>query len=622
MPDELNEQDVERILDALDDAQHPRPWPGAMQLPAVLDELRLWLDDDRQWLSASPKNWQSLLQELERAVASQPEPLLRLVGDPAHLRAEVAAFSTAQKDPKHRSELTQRKRLERFLADVRERLQSSRAVEVAWDCLLETKADARDAAERFLAFARWAGHDAKRLREAIDRDLAWWGRTSPAPPIAERFERVHGRLRAAAASGDVVVWLLLKYGRVGEPSALPVGPNVMLYDADWLADAIKDRVASLPDELKSDLGADRVETLALDAERTELGVPDAVIRVFVADVLRADAVTVARHTAATIGAFGTLYGGAKPSLWQVDPSFVTFHDRQAGPTSYRASDVGSPSITETVGISHDQTANALDREGDRLGRHLPVRGGQMARVAQILRWLRDARVSPPPARLALCARAIEVVSAWAGFATPDRFVAQHLARSWAWSRVRSALDDVAVQIIFGEELAHAPIDAPEKKLWHQLMADPQLGLSQTDHGGYRYDHAEMVRRLDWLGEMLPAGSAASKHLQRVAHRFASPSATLAWYDALYRQAMDNESRRTRTRNAIMHGGPLADETIETVVPFAVYMASEAVDVALEAHLRDADVADFVVERGARFDAYRQRLKSKELPADVLFVEIA
>lgn len=620
MPGELTDQDVERICRALDDAQHARPWPSAMQLSTVLDELRLWLDDDRQWESASPRNWQSLLQELERAVEEpqQPDRLLQLVGEPAQVRAELSALSSAQKDAKHRSELTQRKKLERFIAVVREGLQSARAVEVAWDCLIEETRDPRFAAERFLAYARWAGHDAERLRKAIDRDLVWWDHEGPAPSNGERLERVRDRLRAASARGDVVVWLLIRYARVGDPPVLPVGPNVTLYDGDWLAAAIGDGDDGLPIELRSNAaGASYVERLTRDHGDEGDAVSNACVRVVIDDVIRADAVTIARNTASTIGAFGVLYGGAVPSLWRVDPSFVTFYGDRLGPTTFRQSEVGTPTYIELFGSDRDQTAFVLGESEERFGDHLPIRDGQMMRVAQTLRWLRDARVSQPPARLVLCARAIEVVSAWAGFAAPDRFVAHHLARSWAWTQVLRALDPLAISLIFGDKLIQAD-DALAHDLVHQLLADPEFKFERTDHEGYRYDPGALARKLDWLRDNLPAGSGAAKELRRVAHHFASPKATLAWYDALYRQAMDNESRRVRTRNAIMHGGPLSDETIEMVVPFAEYMASEAVDVALEAHLASTDVADFVIERGARFDTFRQQLKSGVPPADVLF----
>jgi hypothetical protein len=620
MADDLNDQDIARILASLEEAQRPRPWPSAMQLSGVMDELRLWLDDDRQWTSASARNWQSLLQELERAIAQQPDRILQLAGDPLQLRAEVAAFSTAQKDTKNRAELAQRKKLERFLNAIRRHLQSVSAVETAWDCLLEATTDERDAAERFLAYARWAGHDAEELRKAVDRDLSAHTSTGPERSLIERLDKVRDRLRNTAASGDVVVWLLVKYARVAEPPVLAVGPNVTLYDADWLAAGIRDHGDGLPAELAQDAGALRVSSLARVREREGHDVPDALIRVVVDGVIRVDAVTVARNTAATIGAFGALYGGAEPSLWQVGPSFVTFYEGRVGPATFKAAEVGSPTIVETLGVNRDQTARVLGDGAERFGGHLPVRGGQMARVAQILRWLRDARTSLPPARLVLCSRAIEAVSAWAGFATPDRFVALYLAESWAWSRVRMALDGLAIELIFGEDLLRNPDGALDNNLRNELMSDPELRLERTSHDGYRYDHAALVRRLSGLRDLLPVDSDAAAELERVAHRFASPSATLAWYERLYRQGMANESRRTRTRNAVMHGGPLSDETIETAVPFAEYMASEAVDAALEAHLRGMDVADFVVERGARFSTYRQRLKSNVSPADVLFPE--
>ena len=56
-----------------------------------------------------------------------------------------------------------------------------------------------------------------------------------------------------------------------------------------------------------------------------------------------------------------------------------------------------------------------------------------------------------------------------------------------------------------------------------------------------------------------------------------------------REALRMEARRLRTRNALVHGGPLAPATVEAVAAFAEHLAGEALAACIEGRLLGNDL---------------------------------
>lgn len=122
-------------------------------------------------------------------------------------------------------------------------------------------------------------------------------------------------------------------------------------------------------------------------------------------------------------------------------------------------------FTERTGVSRHPTARLLRHHGDRLGRHLPTTTGRMADMAQLMCWLRDARSSPPAARLVLCDRAIETVSGWAGAATPRSFVERHLISSWSRRQMIGELQAIAIELYYNDQRHYLPDTHPDYQAW-------------------------------------------------------------------------------------------------------------------------------------------------------------
>ena len=86
LPDD--EEHVANLIAAIDRAGAKRRRLNTPTLPALIDELTLWTSDDDQWREARAKHWQSLLQDIVRAVAAHPPSVLRHVQEPDSHRVD------------------------------------------------------------------------------------------------------------------------------------------------------------------------------------------------------------------------------------------------------------------------------------------------------------------------------------------------------------------------------------------------------------------------------------------------------------------------------------------------------------------------------------------------------
>ena len=241
----------------------------------------------------------------------------------------------------------------------------------------------------------------------------------------------------------------------------------------------------------------------------------------------------------------------------------------------------------------------------------------MLEISELMVWLRDARSSPSPARLVLCDRAIETVSGWAGVSTPRRFVDAYLIPSWAHVRMLNAIAAIAIDVVYNDERRDYFEDRPEHQAWAEVVNDPELRLRDAAESRRPAALARTLARLSWLSERIPEGHPARRQIDVLQREVRTPRSTLAWFDRLVAQGRLNESRRSRTRNALMHGGPLASAIVEVVLPFALYMADESLGRALEAHLEGEAADAAFLRRSRELERMRRRLADGVPAAEAL-----
>ena len=93
-----------------------------------------------------------------------------------------------------------------------------------------------------------------------------------------------------------------------------------------------------------------------------------------------------------------------------------------------------------------------------------------------------------------------------------------------------------------------------------------------------------------------------------------------WWNQLCLEAERMEARRLRTRNALVHGGPLAPATVEVVALFAEHLAGEALAACVEGRLLGEDLIDYFLDRDRRLADIRARLRAEAKPSEVLFLQ--
>ena len=610
-----DDQHIDRLREALYASRRPERLPVAMPLPDAAAELELWLADEAQWHHGSPSNWKSLVNDVAQAVGAYPLDVRVHGGDDADILHELKRLANASgQEHVLRSETVLRLRLRIVLDALAAGLRTSAALKASWIDLrrrCSSGQQGEEAARRLVALARWAGHDPETVRRMLLSRLDGPRIGPPALP-RHRLLRAAQLLDEPPRRADIVVWLRLIYAPIqGEPM-IELGSSVRLYQDEWLREIL--RTEDHPDS-PAELACDPEGRLqrfasAQAAERDEL--PDAFLRVELHDVLLSDAIAEAKRTAATLGALGTISGG-DPSLWVVDTSFLSFREGGYGPTSWIAPPVGSPTITERTAVIRDPTAAVLRANRADLARFLPVRG-PMARSAQLLSWLRDASALPAPVKLVLCDRAIEAVSAWAGFASPHRFVEQDLAASWALRQIRNRVQQVALDIVYNDNRRLFPAGTAERDAWDELVRPLDLGSEEN----FTPDLARLTSQLDWIRERFIVVEPNRMPIHALADHLRSGRSAAAWFDELLQHAERHERRRHRTRNALMHGGPLAEGTVQLVLPFAEFLANEAVGRTVDAHLERVDVPLYFVQRTAKLREIRRLLKAGERPDSVLF----
>jgi len=149
-----------------------------------------------------------------------------------------------------------------------------------------------------------------------------------------------------------------------------------------------------------------------------------------------------------------------------------------------------------------------------------------------------------------------------------------------------------------------------------IAADQTLRLRGVADGD-RHALPSLITHIGTLPPQLPARHPQLKRVQQLAQHLRTPAGALRWFETLVEHGLANEARRSRTRNALVHGGPLSEPTVEIVLPFAQYMADEALGRTLDAFLDDEDPCSAFMRLAQRASELRRRLKAKHPVANVL-----
>jgi hypothetical protein len=217
--------------------------------------------------------------------------------------------------------------------------------------------------------------------------------------------------------------------------------------------------------------------------------------------------------------------------------------------------------------------------------------------------------------LVLASRTLETAASWAGIPkrdlVPDYLVGARCFEILADDLARAGT--AAVRTLPG---AHGrTASAAEREEFIQVS-----GEIVVHHRGGRSTSRPLaaLHRLDWLATHHPADTEIGAFLAELQSRLSGGAALMAWLDAQRDGLLAVNSRAIRTRNAIVHGGPLIAEVAASAVDETDRLAQLALDWATDALANEQSVSGLFQERKTRFDAASARLRAESTrPVDEL-----
>ena len=263
---------------------------------------------------------------------------------------------------------------------------------------------------------------------------------------------------------------------------------------------------------------------------------------------------------------GTTWKISDPVLHFVDDDLIF---ESVGP-------VGDPDIysrLDRISIIRDPTAKTIADEAQRLCGHIPVRDGRLHDALQLAKWLAAARDSSPPARLVLSGRIIEQTANWAGL-KPQSLIEDYLSWGWARNKIAGDLAKAGYHGIMRLPGGNGRTSSASER--DKFLRIRQEVISETS-GQMRLRTFAVLSHLDWLVEQHAASTETGDYLRELQRRVANGPAVVSWIGKLRDELEVLDARAVRTRNALVHGGPLITAIAESVVEMLDGLGSQALE---------------------------------------------
>lgn len=622
---------VNRLIGVLERNRDGRS-SAELHFSFALGELDAWLDDDRQWRSGQSKHWKSLLDDLGEGLSFLASLSEGGVQDELNrARAELRVLRGEFRGDEETSDESLRRRLRRLSASARAVALNPDLLLSAWRRIAVWSTEDDERADRGVAaiadLVDLHGHDGEqqlKTARSVLADSGWViadlrGDPLPDPPTRRAGLSAHERLELAdsvlvrpAPRSSGVVWLEFLQADLRWPPTLELGSAVSLYRESFLRSMIHQASSDdrIPAELRDLNGTDLPIWLdafdpeeATRADHSVQGDPRVFLRVDLGEMPEAHLLRAARETADFLPAFASLYAN-NHDVWIRSKSYYILGIVSS--THAFSFDEGKARDA----LYHDTTATYLAEHAELLGRHLPLRDPRLSDASRLLVWLRRATGSDDPTQLILCERVIEQVCGWAGVSQPSRFVADSLRPGWVYQQMRRAIENGYWQLWQATRADH-PL---------QDRIETQTERRQHSAGNEMpsIDLKEILDNVSELAESAPEGSAAKVGLTRLAERTSDARAASRWIDELFEDFDRRNARLRRTRNALMHGGPIVTDTVENVARFGVTLAHHAIGAATDLLLNENDLIDGFLDRQQRHERCFERLRSGTPASEALF----
>lgn len=613
---------------------HWTPAEG-VSIVAASRALQGWLADQRPYDGQHKQGWKSAIADFQHSVGRLGPGLRAVLG--TDLAAAVSAVGqldagiTSNEDRTRALLQARRTSDQQLLNQLSARWAQPQTRVGAWSDIREACHDPGVTwealcfrRELFWQMVREGDHDAEQMSRhlagvlgngAYEVSLArlWLGdisedkvpRPLPAAGAAltemQQLELCERLMTKPAAQGHYVVWIafdLAGHGRYTQD----VGP-VSFYKAQWLQHALSQRgrpgATPVPGELQSTEGFIRPSDLPD-------GAGEVLARIDLGQGAWTDPVRVATEQAEAVVALASFNIG--DTLWRRMPGYlVAVDDRAQLLARFEAVRTDSHRAND---IDQDAMDAQLADLAKKLRAHLPITDPEFSEVVKAVHWWERARKQPPLAAVLLHVRVLELLSQRAGAPLWQQYVDNFLQARWIRYLMMQRLRDVIDACLSRAQTITNKADMDYLQ---------QLGRRITTHqpGGYALDLREGFNALPDLARIFHPHDNVGRRVQDAVSRFAMPTMP-AWLADLESEWNLTLGRLRRVRNALAHGGPVDDESAETVQAFAEQLARLSLAIALQGLLEAKTVAAANQQRKQWIDQWKTALPAAANVPDALF----
>lgn len=607
-----------RLTSGLRRTQRPIAPSRVLEPMLATEELLAWSRDDGRWNPRATADWQSLLDDVDASWSGLGPRVAAIAGVEDHLR-ELRLVRAASKI----TSADHRATVDAAACALTIALDAPDALAAAFDDLLDAARhsnqpqtlddDTRWQMALLASVGERQGHDWATIADRVRRALG----SNRTGPLSQSIPLVHRALTAPSLHGHSVVWLAIDYAWVEDIETVT---PITLFNGEWLIEVLRawtGPVEGVPDEIAADPralieacprfedGSDPREQLPVTIARIDLGSGPAFgARARARETLD---LLIARASARQNG-----------SHWKINDACLHYLDGDL--VFMESADIGEPGLFERLNRSRvmsDPTGALIVKETSRLRGHIPVRDGRLREALQLSDWLTQTRRASPPARLVLSMRIIEQTANWSHIPARD-LISNYLALTWAWKRVAVCLSHAGVNAVLRLHGANGMTGSNEDRQIFLRVSQELIG-DRFDRGPLNAPPWKVLARLPWLAEQHTATSETGEELRELQQRLADGRSTYAWLTGMCGELTVLNRRAVRTRNAVVHGGPLIVGVTETVGGVQDVLASQALEWVIDGLGAERSLKDAFDEHRTRYADALARLSdggdpNVELPA--------
>ena len=406
--------------------------------------------------------------------------------------------------------------------------------------------------------------------------------------------------------GQHVVWIAFDHAGPGT-FYRKMGP-LSFWNSEWLRGALKSggpNLDEIPDELKDPDGL-LFEPDALPGDENKRDVMLA--RVELDFGAWTDPVRAATEQAEAVVALAGFHVG--DTRWQQMPGHLLFVDGRIRSMGTFGRTLDPRDIAN--GLYQGRMDVELGRLTPKLQRHLPITDKDLSEIVQAIRWWQEACRQPPLPAVLLHVRVLELVSQRAGKKKWYEYLDVFHRVLWIRSVMISQLGSIVEGCFYNYEL-HT--QTAEDRTWVREFS-LSIRSYRPAEGSFELDLRKGLDALPELTRRFYQHDKFGRHLRSTADRF-NVAALREWDVDLAKDWRLLLDRLIRIRNALAHGGPIDDDAVASVRPFAEHLAAVSLSATLDGLLEEKSVVETHLERRHQAEQWALNFSSASSVSEAL-----